>query len=288
MPVCDVLVPVNALRLLIERYYRPMADAVKLRCYRCLYLCVIIPVKPLQRFVLKANYSDLRAEALRLRTEEGLSYAEIAARMGLRKSTLSYWLRDAQLSEEHRARLQQRLDENRAGFAARAWPVNQLRHATAREIAAAAGRESALSAPNDARVHELAFAMLYLGEGAKTGNRLSIASMRADILRYTVWFIPTIYGVPAERIRCRLHLVQLAEMRDTELRGWWSEALGLPLAQFRRSAYDRRERQTELTDDYRGVCEVVCLDTALQQRVMAAAQTYIEACAGTGNENSRS
>ena len=76
-----------------------------------------------------------RKLAEHLRKEQGLSYREIAAITGVAKSTLSYWLRDITLSPEHQARLQARLNTNRATFAARAWPINQARHQKARQEA---------------------------------------------------------------------------------------------------------------------------------------------------------
>lgn len=42
----------------------------------------------------------LREQAMRLRLQEELSYSEIKKRLGVPKSTLSYWLRDHPLSDE--------------------------------------------------------------------------------------------------------------------------------------------------------------------------------------------
>ena len=44
--------------------------------------------------------SVLREKAVKLRTERELSYSEIKKRLGVSKSTLSYWLKDFPLSEE--------------------------------------------------------------------------------------------------------------------------------------------------------------------------------------------
>lgn len=44
--------------------------------------------------------SQLREQAINLRITEELSYGEIRKRLGVPKSTLSYWLREFPLSEE--------------------------------------------------------------------------------------------------------------------------------------------------------------------------------------------
>jgi transposase-like protein len=49
-----------------------------------------------------------RAEARRLRHEEGLSIREITSRLGVAKSSVSAWVRDVLLTAEQRARLQAR------------------------------------------------------------------------------------------------------------------------------------------------------------------------------------
>jgi transcriptional regulator with XRE-family HTH domain len=46
-----------------------------------------------------------KAEAIRLRREEGLSLNEIMTITGISKGTASMWLRDVELTEEQRERL---------------------------------------------------------------------------------------------------------------------------------------------------------------------------------------
>ncbi|HSJ57518.1 MAG TPA: helix-turn-helix transcriptional regulator, partial [Anaerolineae bacterium] len=183
--------------------------------------------------------SQARQEAERLRREEGLSYNEIAARTNVSKSTLSHWLRDVPLQPDQVARLQDRLQANRAGFAARAWPVNRERHARARQAAYDAGAVVVTHVPDEPAVHELAFAMLYLGEGSKTHNRVEMASVRPDILRYMLWVLDRLYRVEKNRIICRLHLVAGAQDREETLLAWWVTQLGVARDRFQQTSYDR-------------------------------------------------
>jgi transposase-like protein len=216
-----------------------------------------------------------RLEAERLRCDEGLSYSEIASQLGVNKSTLSHWLRDLALSDQHKERLQERLVTNRRAFAARAWPINRQRHLQARQSAYDAGFAITTQLPDATAVHEIAFAMLYLGEGTKAGNRVMLGSTTPAILRYTIWALETLYGVEDGKIIYRLHLIAAAEHLEGGLRRWWSDELGVSLEQFQATTYDRRPREVILTQDYHGVCSVLCLDTALQQRILGVAHGYL-------------
>ena len=232
-----------------------------------------------QRFIMRAK-SERRLEAERLRLGEGLSYNEISAKMDISKSTLSYWLRDLALTPEQQDRLEMRLQDNRQGFAARAWPINRERHASARRAAYQDGLDVVSSLPEDRSVHELAFAMLYLGEGTKAGNRVLLGSTSPDILRYTLWALRGLYGVDESEMTCRLHLIVAAEHLEPVLRAWWAHQLGISLDRFQPTTYDRRPRDTTLTDDYHGVCEVLRLDTYLQQRILGVAYGYLASLSG--------
>ena len=218
-----------------------------------------------------------RLEAERLRRDEGLSYNEIAHQLGVNKSTLSYWLRGLALNDQHKERLQERLVANRRTFAARASPINRARHERVREAAYAEGLAVASQLPDDAAAHEVAFAMLYLGEGTRAGNRVMLGSTTPDILKYTISVLRTLYNVDDKRIICRLHLIVAAEHLEEKLRRWWSDQLGVSQEQFQSTTYDRRPREVILTQDYCGVCSVLCLDTALQQRILGVAHGYLAA-----------
>jgi len=219
--------------------------------------------------------SEKRLLAEKLRREQGLSYNEIAARTGINKSSLSYWLRDVPLRPEQEARLQERLRANRASFAARALPINRERYRRAREKAYQAGAAVVADLPDDSSVDELAFAMLYLGDGSKTGAQVRLGSVNPDILAYFVWGLKSLYNVDEGRLACRLYLVGAAREREKELEQWWAERLGLPLDNFRRAVYDPRSQADRLTGDYHGVCVVAYGSVYLQQHILGLARTYV-------------
>jgi len=221
--------------------------------------------------------SQERLEAERLRREEGLSYKEIAERVGLSKSTLSHWLRDISLRPEHEARLAERLRANRARLAARAWPVNRKRYTQARENAYQGGVDVISMLPDGRAVEELALAMLYLGEGSKSGNRVQMANTDVGILRYFVEELKELYQVDPNRLSFRLNLIEAARSLEKQIQSFWCQQLNCPAAQFLKAQFDRRSVASTVSADYRGVCTVTYHDTYLQQRLLGLAYAYIGA-----------
>jgi transcriptional regulator with XRE-family HTH domain len=219
--------------------------------------------------------SQERLEAERLRREDGLSYKEISERTGLSKSTLSHWLRDIGLHPEHEARLAERLRANRAGLAARAWPVNRKRYTQAREDAYQGGVAVVSLLPNSSAVKELALAMLYLGEGSKSGNRVQMASTDPSILRYFVEVLTVVYQIDPNRLSFRLNLIELARPLEQQLQSFWCQQMDCPPGQFLKAQFNRRSGASTITADYHGVCTVTYHDTYLQQRLLGLANTYI-------------
>lgn len=226
-----------------------------------------------------------RLLAEQLRRGEGLSYNEISAKTGISKSTLSYWLRDVPLEPGQEQRLQDRLKATRGAFAARAFPVNRKRHAERRQAALESGLDVLNSLPDAESVHKLAFAMLYLGEGTKTLNRVMIGNTQPDIVRYSFWALTRIFGVDTSRITFRLHLIEAAEPFEDRLVVWWSQQLCVPRDRFQKTGYDRRPRQVQISDDYHGVCTIQCYDTSLQHQILGLAQGYL--AASTTNEKQK-
>lgn len=226
--------------------------------------------------------SAKRLEAERLRTEEGLSYREIEEITGVSRSTLSHWLRDIPLTEEQKARLQERIRANRAAFAARAWKINRDRHRQAREEARRGGEKIVDDLPEKACLDELALAMLYLGDGTKTGGRVQLASTNPDILRYFLWTLRSL-EVEEERISLRLNLVEAARTVEQKLIRWWARKLDCSEEQFNKTQFDTRSHQTKVTEDSHGVCTITHYSTYLQERILGLAQAYVQSRISTGD-----
>jgi len=219
--------------------------------------------------------SEKRLLAEQLRLKEGLSYNEISEQIGVSKSTLSNWLKYALLSPEQEKRIQQRIESNQSVFVAHARQINQERFRQARADAFQKGVNIVLKLPDDDAIHELALAMLYLGEGDKTGNRVQIASTDPMILQYFLRGMEKLYKVDRKLVSLRLNLIELARPLEAQMVEWWAVHLSCSITQFSKTQFDPRSKRTEITGNYHGVCSITYNDTYLYERLTGVYSAYI-------------
>lgn len=219
--------------------------------------------------------SEKRLLAEHLRTELGFSYNEISEQVGVSKSTLSHWLKHISLTLEQEEKIQQRIEKNQAAFVAQARKTNQKRFKDARKQAFQLGVEVVSVLPENDAVHELALAMLYLGEGDKTGNRVQIANTDPAVLQYFLWAVERLYQIDRAEMTLRLNLVETARPLEDQMKNWWSEHLNCSISQFIKTQFDQRSQNPNLTEDYRGVCTITYNDTYLYERLVGVYSSYV-------------
>jgi transcriptional regulator with XRE-family HTH domain len=218
--------------------------------------------------------SDKRLQAEQLRRELGYSYNEISQQIGVSKSTLSHWLKQISLTLEQEQRIQQRIEDNQTAFVAKARKTNKEKFKKARQVAYQKGEEIASLVPDNDAVHELALAMLYLGEGDKTGNRVQIANTDPAVLRYFLWAVEKLYNINRTEMSLRLNLIELAKPRETEMIKWWANVLDCAVTQFQKTQFDTRSKYKNITENYHGVCTITYSDTYLFERITGVYSTY--------------
>jgi transcriptional regulator with XRE-family HTH domain len=226
---------------------------------------------------------EKRSLAENLRKEQGLSYADISRLTGVSKSTLSAWLKHIALTDKQQAQLRDRMETNRATFAARAWAINRERYQKARQQAYQAGADVLTELPQHRSVDELSLAMLYLGEGSKCFGRVQIANTQAEILLYFLTMLRGLYQIDENRLCLRLNLIKAASPFENDFIAWWKVELRYPNARFLKTQYDSRSRKETITDGYHGVCTLTYYDTYLQQRLIGLGNEYISS--RSGNED---
>jgi hypothetical protein len=209
---------------------------------------------------------DLRETAVAMR-EEGRSYSEIQAVVGVSKSTLSMWLRDVPLSE----------DQQRA-LALRS-PADATRRAQAIR-AGAAQRRARIQGEARAQITNLSESELFVGgvvaywaEGCKnkpwrTGTRVSfLNSDPAMILLFLRWL--ALVGVDAKRLQFRLNIHESADVTGAEQ--FWADVVGVPVAALDRTTLKRHNPRTvrkNVNEDYHGcLCVSVRRSTDLNLRI---------------------
>lgn len=207
------------------------------------------------------NYKD-RAVSLR---KQGFSYREIEQTLSVPRSTLSHWLRHIELTPGQKLRLEQSTGNGliKARIKASQWHRNQkkLRLQKAKEEAETVLNNIEMS--DD--IVELALAMLYLGEGAKSGTT-AIGNSNPLIMRFFLAILVKKYQLDPLKIRFDLHI--RIDQDPEEIKDYWAKELDVPLDRFKYVVADKGTAGRTTYPSYRGVCIINCGNIAIQRKLI--------------------
>lgn len=206
---------------------------------------------------------DLRQRARELR-DEGKTYPEIAAQLGVSKSSVSLWARDLPSptsTPEGKARSQERRTAAiRATWDRKRADVEVERHET-RDLAR---RQIGQMVDRDIL---LAGALAYWCEGEKSKpwrktERVAFINSDPWLIRLFLRFL-AVAGVERERIRLRVHIHERADVPAAE--AYWSGLTGFPATSFYSSSLKKHNPKTvrkNIDEDYHGCLIITVLQSA--------------------------
>lgn len=217
---------------------------------------------------------DRRARAVELRLA-GRTYPEIAAELGVSRSTCSLWLRhlpQPASDPERRAAIEERRLEALRDRARRdRVERDQSREATA---AAAASRVGDVSS----RDLVLAAAVAYWCEGTKRKpwrRNVTVQFMNSDPVLVLLFLEGiALLGVRREQLDFRLHIHESAD--EAAARAWWMQVVGHPPERFSRSTIKRHNPLTprcNVDEGYRGCVCITVRDSGALYDVLAGVVT---------------
>ncbi len=216
-------------------------------------------------------YNDKRREATGLR-KRGMSYKKISKRLSVPLSTLSGWLKDIELTDTQRKKLEADWRQGlvKARVKAAHWHREQKKQ---RLVKAASDAKDSLKniSSEDKYVVELALALLYLGEGTK-GDKLALGNSNPLILQFFLSSLYRLYRITSNDVRCYMHL--RADQDEQKLKRYWSKHLCVPLKRFGKTSFDKRTMGRPTYPTYKGVCLVECSRVAIQRRLMYIANGF--------------
>lgn len=164
---------------------------------------------------------ELRAQAWTL--------SEIAAELGVARSSVSIWVRDVPFDDDIRA-ARARANHRNGNFGARRGRPNKLARAKCEEVdhLLAEGRERI------GRLSEREFLVvgvaLYAGEGDKRDGSVGFANSDARMVAFFCAWLRRFFAIEESRLRIRLYLHQGLDLEAAE--AFWSQLTGIPLTQF--------------------------------------------------------
>lgn len=197
---------------------------------------------------------DLHAEAVALRLQ-GKSYNEIRAILGVAKSTLSCWLRDVALTEEHKLAL---AEKRRAPTVKRAQTRRALRLRRNEEIAAVTRADITELSERELFI---AGVVAYWAEGTKNkpwgkNGPLKFINSDAEMIQFFLSWL-RLLGVDNDQLIFRVHIHESADV--VRAVRFWADVVGADPQEFRRTTLKRHNPKTvrkNVGDEYHG-CLVV-------------------------------
>jgi predicted transcriptional regulator len=218
--------------------------------------------EPPQAWTHRPNAKDdVRARARALR-EQGLAYKQIAAELGVSKSSVSLWIRDMPRPE----RLSYEECAKRQAAAVNAyWTAERARRDAASEAVSNSAQES-IGALSEREIL-IAGAIAYWCEGSKSkphrrAHRVNFMNSDPALIRFFLLFV-RIAGVSTDQLRFRLSIHESADVDAAQ--AFWIGVTRADPAQFRRPNLKKHNPRTvrlNTADSYHGCLRVDVLQGA--------------------------
>lgn len=227
---------------------------------------------------MRSKWSHLKSDVVAARLR-GMSIREAEKTFSIPKSTLSGWFKNVEMTEKLKTRIKDKWLKNliKARKNAVIW------HNTQKEARLKQAESEALDLLSkidlkDKAILELALAMLYLGEGAKS-NSTAMGNSNPLILKFFIVGLRELYDFDINRIKCELHL--RADQDPESMKSYWSTELNLPLSNFTGFSIDKRTLGSVTYPSYKGVCILQCANIAIQRRLVYLSQIFCERIANS-------
>jgi len=217
-----------------------------------------------------SKWSNYKEELIELR-KSGTSLPDISKKYGVARSTLSYWFKDVELSEESKRKIIKSAEKRQidARLKSAAWHKNEkeLRIMEAEKQA----RIVYEALPKTKEVLEIALAMLYFGEGGKSGSTTMGAS-DPFMLLFFITSLELLYGKKRSNFRYDLHLRD--DHNEKQLKKYWATKLNIPVDRIRYVSKDPRSIGKPTYSGYMGVCQIYVGDISVLRRLKALYNVY--------------
>lgn len=216
-------------------------------------------------------YTEEREKALGLRSR-GLGVGEIAKKLGIGKTTVSYWCRRAPLSLKQQQALKRR-GERQAVKVLFTWSQKKrdIRIAKTAQLEAWGRQDVGRLSLRDLHIAGLC---LYWGEGYKNANgELGFSNSDPAMILFFIHWLKKIYRVERARLTLRVSVNSVHEHRQQDILNYWSGVTGVSLSQFTKTSLIKSATKKTYGNEsvHYGVLRVkVQKATDLRRRIMGA------------------
>jgi transcriptional regulator with XRE-family HTH domain len=214
-----------------------------------------------------------KKEARRLRIEEGLSLKEIAEKLNVSRTSISYWVRDIPLTEEQRFRLSERCNYNPTNFQKGA-DANKRKFYSLREAYQKEGRSLVKNCDN----LFIAGLMLFWAEGSKKRHCVCLTNSDPDLVCLFLKFLRDWFSISNEKITLSIQWYSANGVPYNQVENFWLKKLELSRENLRKCYIDNRSIKNidkKIGKCPYGIARINISDVKLTQQLYGAIQEYV-------------
>jgi len=209
-----------------------------------------------------------REMAVKLRLK-GLSYSQIKQQVKVGNGTLSYWLKNYQLTKAQKDKLGENKDAQVEKFRETMKKKRELLESTERKIQL---KKIGSLSKRDLMMIGVG---LYWGEGKKLGSLVSVTNTDPAMIKFILFWLEECFGMDRKDKKIRIYTHLYSDMNIEKEVNYWREILDVNAAQFSKS-YIKESKLSGLT--YRGfghgTCQIQVSDAKIKRQIMAWVQIF--------------
>jgi hypothetical protein len=206
-------------------------------------------------------------KAIELR-HNGRSIKQIAKELKVAASSVSRWVRDVEISEDGKLKLEQNNKRNVLNFV-------QRRISSARKIRQG-HQQKGIEILKTCDSDFVAGCMLYWGEGSKSSNSMNFSNSDANMVVFFKGFLDKYFSPNDNDYRIQLNFFTDVHSK-IEIENYWLKTLNLPVScltksiinQYSKASLKKRNRKLEY-----GTCRLSIHRMAVVQQIFGAIQEY--------------
>jgi DNA-binding transcriptional ArsR family regulator len=191
--------------------------------------------------------NPLKFKAIELR-KTGLSYGEIAKKLGVSKSTLSYWLKDVELTDKQRKKL---YTNNILILTKGPQSQKERRKREVDKIIKEAEKE--IEFPLSKETFRLFGAALYWAEGKKSGS-FEITNSDPNLIIFIVKWFKEVFEVAPNKLTACLNIYP--QQNERKIKKFWSDLTNIPIENFGKSYIKPLSKNYKTNNLYYGTIKV--------------------------------
>jgi transcriptional regulator with XRE-family HTH domain len=218
-----------------------------------------------------------REEAKRLRKEEGKSIKKIAETLNVSKGTVSLWVRNIELTQKQKKRLEKNCGRGSYEARMRGGETRRKIHYEKRKKYQENGREFFKKNKDD--ILFISGVMMYWCEGTKQNNKNTVDFSNSDVCMIKIFlrFLKQFYDIKNDDISIYIHCYTTVNSVDI-IEQYWSRELELPKSCFKKTRVNvvskASKRKRPINSLPYGTCKVVVYRTDIIQSIYGAIQEF--------------